>query len=149
MAQIIGAVSVEDYHRNSPPWSDRKRAKPARTWSGNVVYKKKTKHFWTMKDLERISQKLEIEPKPGDRGWFDELIRFFQRVTIRMLEKILSFLDEETVTQIYYLIYEMLGKLFNVNTSAYVPKGNKEALMISIIERVATQAGVSVIVRKP
>lgn len=147
MGQIIGATSVESYHRGHKPWSERKRMIPERTYSGEIVYKR-PRHYWTMKDLDRISEKVLVEPPANNQiDWIDELIIFFQKVTMKMLERILPFLSSETVTKIYYTVYDILGKLFGVDTSGYNDP-NRDSLIMAAIERLAAQGGYDVIIRK-
>ena len=141
MAQVIGYRLTGDYHQGNPPWSKRQRQIPKLTWSGDVVYKR-SRHSWTQKDVERVIKAYVPEPDaavdPSD--WRVELTLFFQRATIAMLEKILYFLDEETVEEIYYTIYEILGRLFRIDTSYYTSE-RRDSLILNILQRVATLGG--------
>lgn len=118
MAQIIGAIYTGDYHHGNPPWSEQKRAVPKRTWSGVVVYKKR-KHAWTIKDVERIAKKVEVVPVEDDPDvdWLWLILQEIKKITIMMLEKIIPFLGDEEITSLYDLVYKLLGKLFDVDTS--------------------------------
>lgn len=126
-----------DYHHGDPPWSKKKRNVPLRTYSGEVVYKRPRKAF-TQRDIERISEKVIIDiPDETGFDWQRELILFLQRVTIRMLERILPFLTEETVEGLYYLVYQIVGKIFRVDTG-YIMNGSKDSMIFNIIESLAS-----------
>jgi hypothetical protein len=126
-----------DYHHGDPPWSKKKRNVPLRTYSGSVVYKRSRRSF-TQTDLDRISKTVAISIPPNTGiDWQRELILFLQRVTIRMLEKILPFLSEESLSDLYYFVYEVLGNFFGVDTG-YILDNRKESIIFSIIERLAT-----------
>jgi len=67
------------------PWHFRDRLNPRRTYCGRVVYERK-KHAFTVKDLLRISDKVENpyligEEKPFNWGeWFLKLLRNLWRI---------------------------------------------------------------------
>jgi len=113
MAQIQGSSSTEKYHRGHKPWSEQKRAVPLRTYSGEVVYKR-TKHVWHVKDLERISKKVEIDVDESDPDWLDAALTRIKELTLRMMGVILPFLSDSQVAGLYDWIYEILMKFFNV-----------------------------------
>lgn len=106
-----------DYWREpvaGKPWSERKRAIPLCTWSGRVVYEKK-KHFFTIRDIERISKKVVPPVVQSEEDFkvvddfvkkvlqmFDDLIdslleslgdKIIEYVTDWLAEKIITFLD--------------------------------------------------------
>ncbi len=99
-------------------------------------------------DVDRITKSMEIAiPDNTGFDWQRELILFLQRVTIRMLEKILPFLAEESVEHLYYFVYEILGNFFGVDTG-YIINRRKDSIIFSIIERLATLGRLEVTVTK-
>lgn len=102
-----------DYgEQRSEPWTYRKRVIPLRTYSGKVVHRRK-KHLFSPRDAARIIEKLEPPEEEAD-GWAVAVMRALRQATIAMLEKILFFLDSESVEQIYDFGIQLLDILFRV-----------------------------------
>lgn len=136
-----------EYHHGNKPWSKKKRNIPLRTFSGQVVYKK-SKRAFTQSDVERISKSVIISiPPEAGIDWQRELILFLQRVTIRMLEKILPFISEETISYLYYMVYEILGQFFRVDTG-YITNGVKTSIIFDTIQRLASLGNLDVTVKR-
>lgn len=146
---IHGTGNTSYVKPNVPPWSYRQRAVPLRTYSGVVVYKKKTPHYWSMKDIARISKKLEVAPidRVAEPGWMDSVTELFRGATIEMMTKMLPFLNQEQIGWIYETIYEMVGGMFGVDTTGYTDPRRQNQLF-SIIERLATLGNFEVAIKK-
>lgn len=67
-----------------------------------------------MKDLERISKKVEIDVDESDPDWLDAALTRIKELTLRMMGVILPFLSDSQVAGLYDWIYEILMKFFNV-----------------------------------
>lgn len=141
MAQISGAQSTKDYFRGKRPWSYRKTAIPKKTWCGVVVYKRKKQRFWTMRDVARISAKVEIIEDSAD--FIEKLMEKLREATEAMLGKILPFLSDEQVTKLYDWVYMLLAEIFNVQ-----PDIPYNQAVIDIIYSLATRAGYEVTLKK-
>lgn len=144
MAEVQGTDFTGDYHRGDPPWSKQKRAVPLRTYSGDIVYKR-SKHVWHVKDLERVAKKVEIDVDPKDGDWLYTALQKIKDVTIMMLEKILPFLDESAIRTLYDWVYQILGKIFGVDTD-YMLSNRSQAE--SIIYSLATKFRLDVTIKR-
>lgn len=125
------------------PWGNRRYIIPERTWSGTVIYKRK-KHYFTVKDAERIIDKVNF----GGVGAQDDVqkfLNFIKDVSIKLLNKVLFFLDEDQVRQIYDWIYILLGKVFSVDTSYMIPNRSKMEDMIYLL---ASKARLDVTIKR-
>jgi len=132
MAEIPGTHYTGDYHHGNPPWSEQKRAVPLRTFSGEIVYKRK-KHVWHMKDVERIVNVMEIDVDDSKPDMLKEILLKIKAVTIKLLGKILWFLDDEEVTSLYDWVYELLGKIFQVDTTYMLQNVGKAEQLIYLL----------------
>lgn len=119
MSEVQGDDWTGDYHHGNPPWSKQIRAVPLRTFSGQVVYKRK-KHTWHMKDYERIGRFVEIDVDDSDIDWLRILVEYYKNATLTVLEKLLPFMDGESVEKMYSIVMDILGKVFNTSYSEYM-----------------------------
>lgn len=106
-------MQAGDYGESrSEPWTYRARIMPLRTYSGRVVYRRH-KHTFMAKDAARILAK--IQPAPNDDGedWAHKVIAMLRAATIAMLERILYFLPDGLIEELYEWCIEMLDKLFS------------------------------------
>lgn len=100
----------DDYTDDYPPWGKRSRLVPLRTYSGKVVYRRKT-HYFTVEDATRILQKVS-PPDNADDIWFERVIRLLREATISMLEKLLPFLPRGALEEIYLMVHGIIDKWF-------------------------------------
>lgn len=145
MARIEGAVHGEQ--EKDLPWENRLRIVPLRTYSGRVVYKK-GKHYFSQSDVSRVVRSMEVEPDEKKADWMTRLTEWLQQITIAMMEKILPFLSGEVVAELYYLIYELLGRIFRVDTTRYTGTPHPaEQIIFQIIMLLADRIGVDIVIK--
>lgn len=96
----------DDYSDDYPPWGKRVRVVPLRTYSGTVVYKRKV-HRWTERDLARIMAKIS-PPDTADDSWMARLVATLKSATVAMLERLLPYLTEDEVVDIYDWAYNIV-----------------------------------------
>jgi len=96
----------DDYSDDYPPWGKRVRAVPLRTYSGKVVYKRKV-HRWTERDLVRIMAKIS-PPDNADDSWMARLVAALRSATLAMLERLLPYLSEKDVVDLYDWAYNIV-----------------------------------------
>lgn len=116
MPQVIGTESTDDYHRGHEPWSEQKRAKPLKTWSGEVVYKRR-KHVWHIKDAERIAKNVEIDIDDSEPDWLRLFIERIKQLAISLLGKVLPFLGGDQVAWVYEIVEDFLLETFKIDTT--------------------------------
>lgn len=126
------------------PWGNRRYFEPKRTYSGKVIYKRKP-HLFTTKDAERIIDKINWGGQTGNTDDLKKFLQLLKDLSLKMLEKILWFLDEDQVRGLYDWIYIMLGKIFNVDTSYMLPNRNK---MEDLIYLLASKARLDVTIKR-
>jgi len=126
------------------PWDNRIYAEPLRTYTGSVVYKR-PKHFFTVKDAERIMNKIDWGTEVEDETNLKKVLLFIKDMTIKMLEKILYFLDSETVAELYDWVYVLLGQLFRVDVDYMMPNRSK---MEDLIYALASKARLEITIKR-
>lgn len=74
-------IPQEDRFKSAAPWSLRERVTPLRTYSGRVVYDR-PRHFFVIKDIDRILKALETNPDPksSPKTVWDLLVKIFEFV---------------------------------------------------------------------
>jgi hypothetical protein len=105
------------------PWGRRTRAVPLRTYTGDVKYKRKI-HYFTVADATRVIDKVNWGGSAGQTDT-QKILNFIKDLTLKMLEKILWFLDEDQVRSIYDWVYILLAKVFQVDTSYMLPNRDR------------------------
>lgn len=139
-------MQAGDYgEARSEPWTYRKRIVPLRTYSGRVVHDRK-KHFFRVEDAERILGKIIPPENEAGDTWAQHVISVLRQATLAMLERILPFLSEYQVNEIYDFSVDLLDKFFRVadrdsSTSQYRAR--------KIIMYVADRANLVVTIKKP
>lgn len=118
------------------PWDLRKRIIPSTTYSGKVV-RNRPKHYFRIRDVQRISDK--VLP-PEDMTEIPRWLAIIRAITIGMLEKILFFIDSKTVESFYDFCIEILDKFFRVDLAGE----KKTAFARRIIVHAADLAGIKV-----
>lgn len=136
-----------DYtNQGSEPWANRRRGIPLRTYSGKIKYAAppSRRHFWKVEDVERILARL-VKPDTEDAdSWTRRTIVILRRATLFMMERLMFFLDSETVKQIYEWAIALLDKIFAQGLDG---EGEKESTARRIILYVADKAGLSVTIK--
>lgn len=127
----------------SEPWTYRKRIVPLRTYSGKITYRRKI-HRFTLKDAQRIIDKVEPPENVTPQGWVDILMKFLKESTIAMMEKLLPFLAEKDVYNLYEFIYEALSRFFNIS----VDSSKMEYWAVRLITDIASRFGLQVTLKK-
>lgn len=97
---------ADDYTDDYPPWGKRVRVVPLRTYSGKVVYNRKA-HHWSDRDLARIMAKIS-PPDTADDSWMARLITTLKNSTLEMLERLLPYLTEKEVVDLYDWAYNIV-----------------------------------------
>jgi len=131
MAEEEGATTNEGHERYKP-WEKRTTILPKRTWTGSIVYKK-PKHTWNMKDVERIIAHMEVVEEFPPQDWVQKFLLKIKDLTLMLLEKIIPFLDSQDIRALYDWVYELLGKIFGVDTDYMLSnRSSGEALIYAI-----------------
>lgn len=108
-------MQAGDYgERRSEPWTNRKRIVPLKTWSGQILYKRK-KHYFTMRDVQKIILKLEPLETDTPDDWISSLKSFLQSTTMIMMTKLLPFLDDSDVEDLYWTGIDFLDQFFAID----------------------------------
>lgn len=129
MSNVQGTTGNEAY-RNAP-WSKRASLLPRGTYSADskIIYKRR-KHVMTLKDANRIMDKLlaEEESREESKGFYLGLLAFIQK----LIEKVLKFLIKVSpawalnpVYQILFTIGDSIG-----NSPALPPEGRQEYIKV-------------------
>lgn len=132
-----------DYgNQGSEPWANRRVAIPKRTWTGKVVYAHppSRRHFWKVEDAQRILDRLVVPENEDGTAWADKIVEFLRDQTLKMMGKILFFLDGKTIAKIYDWCIALLDTVFAVETEVDL---NRERA-IRIILYIADRAGLTV-----
>lgn len=142
-------MQTGDYgEERSEPWTYRSRVMPARTWCGRVVHRRHT-HFFTAADAARIMAKLQPSPKDDGETWARTVIKILKMATIVMLERILFFLSDEFVNDLYEWGIGILDRLFQkLPPEGFGNPGERRRAGISAIQHVAAEAGVNVVIKE-
>jgi hypothetical protein len=138
------AIPEEAYEGDKMlPWGRRTRAVPLRTYTGDVKYKRKI-HYFTVADATRVIDKVDWGGVAGQTET-QKILNFIKDLSLKMMEKILWFLNEEEVRSVYDWIYVLLGKIFQVDTSYMLPNRNK---MEDLIYLLAAKARLEVTIKR-
>jgi len=133
-----------DYgEEKSEPWTYRARVVPLRTYCGRVVHRRK-KHIFRVEDARRILERLEPLPTDDSEDWARQIIFTLRMATISMLERILPFLDKNSITALYEWCIDMLDKFFLVDRTTQ----EKEAAARRLIIQTADRVGFTVTIKK-
>jgi len=110
---------------------------PLRTYSGKVVYPRKPHHFG-LKDTERILAAV-VPPSDLPDDWETRVIRTLRQGTLKMLERLLFFLDSQAIEEFYEWAIELLDKFFGI-----MPEEKTSGRAKQLIRYIADRAGLSV-----
>lgn len=114
MAQIEESQKFGASYRYSP-WSKRASLTPRKTYSAEskIIYKRR-KHVMTINDANRIMEKLlaqeerdELEAKQS-RSFWENFLQWIQRLTVKMMKRLLGRAFEWSAQPIYDFIYQTL-----------------------------------------
>jgi len=137
-------MQAGDYgEERSEPWTYRTRILPLRTYCGRVVHRRK-KHYFSVADARRILDGLEPLPEDDTEDWASKIIGTLRMATISMLQRILPFLDESSITDLYDWCIEMLDQFFMIDRTPL----QKEMAARRLIIQTADRAGLSVTIKK-
>lgn len=139
-------MQAGDYgEARSEPWTYRKRVVPLRTYSGRVVHDRK-KHFFRVEDAQRILGKIiPPEDEAGDT-WAQHVISILREATLAMLGRILPFLSDNQVDEIYDFSVDLLDKFFRTTDTQ---SSAAQLRARQIITFVADRANLVVTIKKP
>lgn len=142
-------MQAGDYgERKSEPWTYRARVVPLRTYCGRVVHRRH-KHFFRAQDAARIMSKLE--PAPTDEGdiWARRTIQVLRHATLAMLERILLFLPDELIKDLYQWGIDILDTVFRkIGPEIPGEYTDRRRAGISAINHIAQESGVQVTIWK-
>lgn len=124
---------------NFKPWDKRKRVVPIKTWSGRIVHDK-PRHFFTLRDVQRISAK--VEPAP-DRSGISLFLSVLRQLTLAMMDKLLFFLPDDMIDDIYEFCIDMLDRLFRISMDDF----KKRSLSRRLIGYSADRVGFAVTIK--
>ena len=137
-------MQAGDYgEERSEPWTYRARVVPLRTWSGRVVHRHR-KHYFEVSDAARILAKLEPLGDEASDDWARNIIATLRQATIYMLQRILPFLEKDSITAFYDWCIEMLDQFFMIDRT----QEQKELLARRLIIQTADRAGLVVTIKK-
>lgn len=119
-----------DYgERRSEPWTYSRNSLPIKIYSTQAMnrsgknktlrprYRKK-KNYFKIEDAERILVKL-LPPEGADgETWARKVIRILRSATIMLLQRILPFLPEGRIQDLYDFCIDLLDKFFGVMPAA-------------------------------
>lgn len=133
-------------NQGSEPWANRRKAIPSRTWTGKVVYPHppSRRHFWTVRDAQRIIDHLVVPEGDDGTSWASKVIEMLRHATIVMMERMLWFLDDRHIQALYDWGISLLDGIFHVETQETVRESTARRLIIYI----ADKAGLSVTIKK-
>lgn len=126
------------------PWGRRTRAIPLRTYTGTVKYPRQSRGF-TIKDYERITNSINFGGVADTRDSWQKILDTMKRVTLLMLEKILPFLDEGQISQLYDFVQQFLIEVFKLERDI-IPLNRSKAE--DIIYRIAAQNRLEVTIKR-
>jgi len=86
-----------------------------------------------MKDVERIIARMEVVEEIPEDGWLKKLLLKIKEISLFLLEKALPFLDSEAAKDLYDWVYELLGKIFQVDTDWMLPNRSSAENLIYLI----------------
>ena len=91
----------------------------------------------------------KLEPAQGDDGetWAKKVINVLRLATLAMLERILFFLPDELITDLYEWGIGILDKLFS-KISPVDESGARRRVGISALQHIAQQSGVEITIKK-
>lgn len=127
-----------DYgNEGSEPWANRRLAIPRRTWTGKVVYPHppSRRHFWTIRDAERILDRLVPPDAEDPTSWADLVIETLRNATLKMMGKILFFLDKRTIEKIYEWCIAMLDRVFGQEETESDAKAAARRIIVYLADR--------------
>jgi len=140
-------MQAGDYgERRSEPWTYRNRIVPLRTYCGRVVHRRQ-KHFFRASDAARIMAKLEPREQDEGESWASNVIAVLRAATITMLERILPFLPEVLIQELYDWGIGILDKVFQQIPSDD-PAGEKRKAGYSALIHLAQESGVEITIHK-
>jgi len=85
------------------------RSGPGRTL--RVRYRRK-KNYFKIEDATRILAKLQPPPDVAGDSWAQKTIAFLRKATLQMMQRILPFLPDGRVEQLYDFSIELLDAFF-------------------------------------
>jgi len=137
-------MQAGDYgEERSEPWTYRTRILPLRTYCGRVVHRRQ-KHYFKVSDAARILAGLEPLAEESSGDWASNIIQTLRTATIYMLQRILPFLEKDSVTSLYDWCIEMLDQFFLVDRT----DEEKEFAARRLIIQTADRAGLTVKISK-
>lgn len=102
------------------PWDNRQRIRPLRTYSGSIVYKR-PKHYWTLKDAQRIlryvERDIELAPATKEDGWnlIAQINKFLQAILT-----FLAWIDPfGFVGPVQYFMLEVVNRIVGINNEPW------------------------------
>ena len=140
-------MQAGDYgERRSEPWTYRSRVVPLRTYCGRVVHRRH-KHYFRPEDAARIMRKLEPSQNDDGETWAKKVINVLRLSTLAMLERILPFLPDELISDLYDWGIGILDKLFS-KISPVDQTGARRRAGVSALQHIAQQSGVEITIKK-
>lgn len=140
-------MQAGDYgERRSEPWTYRNRVVPLRTYCGRVVHRRQ-KHFFRPADAARIMAKLEPATTDDGEKWSRGVILTLKTATLAMLERILFFLPDELIEDLYDWGIGILDKMFS-KISPVDQSGQKRRAAVSALQHISQQAGVQITIKE-
>lgn len=139
-------MQAGDYgERRSEPWTYRSRVLPLRTYCGRVVHRR-PKHFFRPADAARIMAKLEPAPADDGEDWSRNVIAVLRAATLAMLQRILLFLPDDFIEDIYQWGIDLLDSVFR-KISPVDQTGQKRRAAVSALQHIAQETGVQITIK--
>jgi len=124
-----------DYgEQRSEPWTYRTRIVPLRTYSGRVVHRR-ARHYFSLRDAERILSKIQIPQEGPVDGWIANAIATLQRATIAMLDRLLPFLPAGATEQLYGWAIDLLDRLLRIDTTVNQQRYAARRIIMMLADR--------------
>lgn len=142
-----------DYgERRSEPWTYSRDTLPIKVYSVRAMNRsgknktlrvryRRAKNYFKIEDAQRILAKVLPPENMDGETWARKVIRVLREATISMLSRILPFLPEGRVQDLYDFCLDLLDKFFGVMPSA---QPSSVIAAKSLIIFIANKVGISV-----
>jgi hypothetical protein len=102
------------------------------------------KHYWTIEDATRILDGL-IPPEGLDGNeWASEVVQLLRQSTLDMLARILPFLDEEQISDLYTWVIGLLDNMLGLGSGI----ASSQDRSIDLIYYLASRTGLTVDIKR-
>ena len=148
---------ASDYgKRKSEPWTYSRNTLPITVYSTQAMSRtgrnktlrvrmRRKKRFMKIEDVQRMMDKLIMPEDESGLSWSQKVITLLKDSTLRMMDRILPWLDSSQVNSLYEFCIGLLDKLFGVVTPDQ-PSGRIRAT--ALIMYIADRANIEVVIKK-